>query len=1745
MGYLQDLYNKAKKSLNDNEGWFRQGQFTPVTQMTGRPLVQDKPLISPIPKSQVIQEPKAWINPYEPTVIEPPKPSFKTQAAQKLNSRLDQIKRYGSSVKTNVDNAVNDNTGFIRGGKFTPLAPANDYIESKPVLNVAKKTVENIGKGVQQFGTGLSKSMDVNSKIDMIAKQQEVEQQELEKGFALVRELRAQGRKADADALVKKLTSRKSDIPSRLDAIDAEIKQGKKDLISGGIKTAEIPLTMYAGLPKAAVNMTIGGLLGGGLSKVTGGTEEENINAAAEGATDAFNYTGITTLFTNPLIDRVLKSDMVIGKTAPQILKILNKNPITRNLVQRAIGGLGNVGEDALLAKLDQEEYGKDDALQSMVVGSAITGNDKIFEGGRKLIDKYVFGKIADTKAPKTKLQKYFGNQYEKIANSYNRGIDSLLEPKADKKIPMEFVRSTDPNTPNKFLRVGLPETPTLKGGADFKPSTDQDYPNRMVRVDNQKKEQMIGALAGLEVYQDENGEWKTRFNPEKAMAGIMIAGGIKSEAGQNALKNLKLPEFNAKAPNVKVDAPNVKVDAPKTEIDWMKENNKKPETTKSISDIFANRKVPFEVGTGYTVKGSPINFEKMMGEGWKPDQIDYAVKLANEAKVTPDNAEAYVRGILKMQYPTQAAKMGGKSNIPLPPEPSASELARMDAKVESIIEPQIKPETKPTTNIADLFKPEVKPQVEAPKVELPQVEAKPEFTGSELARQNALKKAELEAGDVTRKRISDLLKQEGFDTKTSTVEDILAGNTKASPELKGLIEAQSKELGEGTVKWKGLPADKLKENYVPHVKSEYITPVDTQSDGFIGMMNRNTFDPTQKRKNLILPEEMADAPESFRQEQIAILNEKYYDAEQTNKLIKENNIPEEKSDEVLDFVKKQREAADKVMKEHIEKTDFGKSRDYLTEAHDYIKQVDSFAGKKTKLPVVKRTQDNAVINAIDTLQSEIRSDALFFRGKTNADINQAFIDFKLSQAGDSPEPYRVSLNKFINKLTSYDYEDPAVKQRINLYIDSKLKENKVLESQTDKFLRAATEVFSMAQIGGNIKTAVTQPTETFRLIPEHGVGSFLKGIQGSFNPQESKRLADTYLTGKEISGYLAQNPIYKEIQDEPAFKDKAYDSFKKFIFKGLEVTENWKNIAYLSALEDAGIKKGLEGQELKRFVMGEQLRLAHMADTDLTPKLMKNNQKASSLLQYSQYLLKNEVLKWDTMIAKDKTIGEKMKKIAGLFLADLGAIGAVAGVTGVAVNGAKGWLSNSGLPNNFGPILTVPYQMGKEAFEYSKLSPEEREKQTSLMDREKAILFRNFVPLGNQLTKTSDVYNPIKGDGVLQTGYATSKKGNVNYVAGDLNPIQKAQALMFGTGAIPNKKEANKRWKNLEKDGIYPTLNATQSKILKSLPKEDQQAYYDQQMNKQVTNKQKIANATGKGEKPGLIESIFGGGKDKAPATSIADILSSKDYSQAEKANAKSEIKAFIDAGYGSDPEMVKDEDLKEYFYGEVNKMPESTASEKQAKNIAQFEKLGSIFDSETLDQETKDRLISMTDIPKEEVEYYSLASDDKTVKAMRQEEMLSTMKRTDWLDQLEEGRRLVGNKQIVDNATLDELYERGALSDSERDYLKAIKFDPATNEYYLDRDYKDGQANAASAAAKKRLAAYNSLKDKLDSINNRDSSAVLKKSIASYLGAQPNAKKSINQIYGSKVGIKKITPKTIKTDKVIDRVKSKYRFK
>ena len=238
---------------------------------------------------------------------------------------------------------------------------------------------------------------------------------------------------------------------------------------------------------------------------------------------------------------------------------------------------------------------------------------------------------------------------------------------------------------------------------------------------------------------------------------------------------------------------------------------------------------------------------------------------------------------------------------------------------------------------------------------------------------------------------------------------------------------------------------------------------------------------------------------------------------------------------------------------------------------------------------------------------------------------------------------------------------------------------------------------------------------------------------------------------------------------------------------------------------------------------------------------------------------------------------------------------------------------------------------------------------------------------------------------------------------------------------------------------------------------------------------------------------------------------------------------------------DSIEDKDLRDYFFEKVDNLPESSGSEKQKKQIEVYKKIASVYDSDTLDEETKDRIVKLSGLPKEDIEYYSKAKDNTLVKAIRQEEKLNTMERKDWLSELEDGRRMVGDKQIVDNYTIDELYERGLLSDSERDLLKATKYDPVEGKFFMDRDYKNKQASDAYNRSKKDRKARQKIKDTLESDMRKIST---KKSISSYLSKSQTAKSSqnIGSLLSSKKFGKNITQPPHNTGKVVKRVKSKY---
>lgn len=135
--------------------------------------------------------------------------------------------------------------------------------------------------------------------------------------------------------------------------------EGVKDVGLGTWNVVKTPLALAGGVIPALAAGGISGVLSGGMAGLRG---EDMSEATGKGFTQGLQTRALTR-FTDPFIGKAT------GSFAP-----IN-NTLSRQSIQRAVSGAGNVGEDFLLSKLDQSKYGKEDAGLSFLIGAASAGN--------------------------------------------------------------------------------------------------------------------------------------------------------------------------------------------------------------------------------------------------------------------------------------------------------------------------------------------------------------------------------------------------------------------------------------------------------------------------------------------------------------------------------------------------------------------------------------------------------------------------------------------------------------------------------------------------------------------------------------------------------------------------------------------------------------------------------------------------------------------------------------------------------------------------------------------------------------------------------------------------------------------------------------------------------------------------------------------------------------------------------------------------------------------------------------------------------------------------------------------------------------------------------------------------------------------------------------------------------------------------------------------------------------------------
>jgi len=115
-----------------------------------------------------------------------------------------------------------------------------------------------------------------------------------------------------------------------------------------------------------------------------------------------------------------------------------------------------------------------------------------------------------------------------------------------------------------------------------------------------------------------------------------------------------------------------------------------------------------------------------------------------------------------------------------------------------------------------------------------------------------------------------------------------------------------------------------------------------------------------------------------------------------------------------------------------------------------------------------------------------------------------------------------------------------------------------------------------------------------------------------------------------------------------------------------------------------------------------------------------------------------------------------------------------------------------------------------------------------------------------------------------------------------------------------------------------------------------------------------------------------------------------------------------------------------------------------KKAKwDVGRFKAAVKVFESEDIDETTKENLIKELGQTPEDVEYYSIAKADREVRRAAVDEIInSSQDKKQLLEDLALLRREVRKKRILTNTVIDDLVDDGVLTKEEGKYLKSIKW-------------------------------------------------------------------------------------------------------
>lgn len=239
---------------------------------------------------------------------------------------------------------------------------------------------------------------------------------------------------------------------------------------------------------------------------------------------------------------------------------------------------------------------------------------------------------------------------------------------------------------------------------------------------------------------------------------------------------------------------------------------------------------------------------------------------------------------------------------------------------------------------------------------------------------------------------------------------------------------------------------------------------------------------------------------------------------------------------------------------------------------------------------------------------------------------------------------------------------------------------------------------------------------------------------------------------------------------------------------------------------------------------------------------------------------------------------------------------------------------------------------------------------------------------------------------------------------------------------------------------------------VNEGLGEKDKQTYRNiKEINPQQAEAFKEKQQGARGEDRGFVENLLFGGKKKESQLSIPTGKVSAD----ERKAFNDQVDNILNAG------VVPSKDSLEYAIFDKKKATSKSIEERNEV----FKNIKSALQNEDYTDEQKKAIIEASGAKQEDVDYFMLASKDQEVRLQEMLPKLDNMSDKELSTFLTQGRRVVGNKQLVNNGVIDYLYENDYISKEESKFYKAVIYDEINDEFQIKKSYKGGGSGSGGS--------------------------------------------------------------------------------